>query len=633
MYSNMKLKTESPDFKISPYLTHRFRDLYHLFSIEQHTDIHRHHSTDSLKNLLVTLCLTLITLPFLLADVIADDSVPQTAISSCEPTYDGQTLVIPCIKVDKEKASFYYGATLQNSPDNDSQLKLIAITEIDGLSISTSNCLSSYSIETGQLVIPCGFKTTQILYATDDFSSPTAFSTFILSERSPRAATASPPRTPPFNETGSWNPSGGQDIYSINNPAYPFTTSGGRVSITLTSSVDNYLYLLDSNNKIIAFNDDSVGTNAKIETTLLAGSYIVVAATLKKGEKGNFTLSGVILTGTNPDPIFNAPFTVTGSWITSCGTNPYCSTHKRYKFTTFNEGTIIIDLSSTPDNYLFLYDSNNKLIASNDDTVGKNARIKIKLSAGTYTIVATTARVGERGSFTLSANIIRLIPSIPFTDLGFWSSSGGMNPNSYGNPHYSFTTKGGPIAVDLYPSSNGGATTPSGYLYLLDANDKVITTSIGTYGQSGGTANGHSSIFTSLPPGTFTIVVATSGTGERSNFILTVQTSQTPNPRSVPFTETGSWNSSNLTRRYSFSVTGVVRPVSITLTSYGNYYYGSTSNHSLRLLDAGGNVIANTNGGSFLSINRTLPTGNYTIEITFSYGSSWQSGNFTLSAN
>ena len=66
--------------------------------------------------------------------------------------------------------------------------------------------------------------------------------------------------------TGSWLNSGGQDETSSNNPAFNFTlTKAGGIKLALSSNIDNYLYLLDRNNAIVAEdNDTGTGTNAAI---------------------------------------------------------------------------------------------------------------------------------------------------------------------------------------------------------------------------------------------------------------------------------------------------------------------------------------------------------------------------------
>ena len=65
-----------------------------------------------------------------------------------------------------------------------------------------------------------------------------------------------------------------------------------------------------------------------------------------------------------------------------------------------------IDLQSSTDTYLYLLSGsgmNGSVITSDDDGgTGLNSRITRSLSAGTYTIEATTYSSGATGSFTLS---------------------------------------------------------------------------------------------------------------------------------------------------------------------------------------------------------------------------------------
>ena len=65
--------------------------------------------------------------------------------------------------------------------------------------------------------------------------------------------------------TGSWSPSGGQDATSVQNGRHTFTLAqAGGALITLTTSIDGYLYLLDRNNSIITEKDDATSTNVSI---------------------------------------------------------------------------------------------------------------------------------------------------------------------------------------------------------------------------------------------------------------------------------------------------------------------------------------------------------------------------------
>ncbi len=86
---------------------------------------------------------------------------------------------------------------------------------------------------------------------------------------------------------GAWVASGGRDINSPNNPKYSFeVTEESLVDITITSSIDNYLYLVDNLGLIIA-QTDSDRLTAKISE----GQYKVIAATFATGQASNFVLN------------------------------------------------------------------------------------------------------------------------------------------------------------------------------------------------------------------------------------------------------------------------------------------------------------------------------------------------------
>jgi mono/diheme cytochrome c family protein len=69
--------------------------------------------------------------------------------------------------------------------------------------------------------------------------------------------------------SGQWTSSGGQDSTSAANPNFSFTVKkSGGVKISISSTVDNYLYLLNRNitdNIVAEDNDSGTGTNAMIE--------------------------------------------------------------------------------------------------------------------------------------------------------------------------------------------------------------------------------------------------------------------------------------------------------------------------------------------------------------------------------
>ena len=79
------------------------------------------------------------------------------------------------------------------------------------------------------------------------------------------------------------------------------------VTITLESSEDTYLYLLDAHGNVLDENDDieqSVNLNSRITRTLRAGMYKIEATTYEPGVTGDFTLS---LEGRVPPPPPPAP--------------------------------------------------------------------------------------------------------------------------------------------------------------------------------------------------------------------------------------------------------------------------------------------------------------------------------------
>jgi mono/diheme cytochrome c family protein len=90
--------------------------------------------------------------------------------------------------------------------------------------------------------------------------------------------------------SGSWTASGGKDPLSANNVRHPITLqSPGGLSVQLTSTVDNYLYLLRNDN-VIAEDDDSAGDGdamlvferSKIDSAAYASAYYKAADPLNE---------------------------------------------------------------------------------------------------------------------------------------------------------------------------------------------------------------------------------------------------------------------------------------------------------------------------------------------------------------
>ena len=99
--------------------------------------------------------------------------------------------------------------------------------------------------------------------------------------------------------TSGWQTSAGKSLDGAN-PRFSFKLTGSTaLRIDLSSSADNYLYLLDANNRTLGEDDNSGGgTNARISATLGAGTYKIVAATKPANANGDFTLQTSLPSGT-----------------------------------------------------------------------------------------------------------------------------------------------------------------------------------------------------------------------------------------------------------------------------------------------------------------------------------------------
>ena len=118
--------------------------------------------------------------------------------------------------------------------------------------------------------------------------------------------TAASPGAPPGGGVpGQW----AGDCASTNQPGsyaryYTFTLdAASEVTITLESSVDTFLYLLEgagTGGTVVAENDDveTGNTNSQVREFLAAGTYTIEATTYKEGVTGEFTLTVTVVTVT-----------------------------------------------------------------------------------------------------------------------------------------------------------------------------------------------------------------------------------------------------------------------------------------------------------------------------------------------
>lgn len=176
----------------------------------------------------------------------------------------------------------------------------------------------------------------------------------------------------------------------------------GRVRIDLSSSeADSFLYLMTRDGRRIADNDDGGGgLNARIESDLAPGIYLIEVTTVGGRDRGpaDFRLVVSRVRGCERvslgDLVPGDGLTTTGTWdINTCGSR-FVVEHPAYGYS-FNlpqGGRVRIDLTSeNGDPVLSLISAAGAVIGANDDGGGgRNSLIERYLTAGTYFIEATT---------------------------------------------------------------------------------------------------------------------------------------------------------------------------------------------------------------------------------------------------
>ena len=200
-------------------------------------------------------------------------------------------------------------------------------------------------------------------------------------------------------------------------------TESAEVTIDLSSEVDTYLYLREgdaTSGTALHDNDDidSGNLDSRIVATLAAGTYTIEATTYNEDTTGSFTLSvsgggGTETsgeTGCRPASLALPASGVAGSWSDDCESSVSSRGYARYySFALTESAEVTIDLSSEVDTYLYLREgsaTSGTALHDNDDIDSGNldSRIVATLSAGTYTIEATTYSEDTTGSFTLSVS-------------------------------------------------------------------------------------------------------------------------------------------------------------------------------------------------------------------------------------
>ena len=428
---------------------------------------------------------------------------------------------------------------------------------------------------------------------------------------------------------------------------FTFTLTGSQeVTIDLQSATDTYLFLLEGaerDGSVIESDDDGGnGLNSRIVRTLSAGTYTVEATTYSSGATGSFTVSVAAADSAQCGVEISLNQDVFGNWESDCASTHRSGRYAKYfTFTLADAQEVTIDLQSTTDAYLFLLDGSGQdgsVLASDDDGGdGRNSRIVRTLSAGTYTVEATTYSSGRTGTFNVSITTADQLPAGQCeTAINLnqgmsddWES-GCASTNRSGSyaKYFTFTLADTQeVTIDLQSATDT-------YLFLLDGagqNGSELASD-----DDGG--NGRNSrIVRTLSAGTYTVEATTYSSGTTGSFTVSVAAAaplQCMASIDLNQTLSDSWESNcasthrsgRYAKYFTFTLPGS-QEVAIDLQSATDTY--------LFLLDGAGQngseLASDDDGGNGLNsrIVRTLSAGTYTVEAT-TY-SSGATGNFTVS--
>jgi hypothetical protein len=193
----------------------------------------------------------------------------------------------------------------------------------------------------------------------------------------------------------------------------------GVLTVDMTSAqVDSYLWIFDSQNRVIAEDDNSGGgRNARVSVQLDPGAYAVFANTAAV-ETGSFEIKAALAEARACEALNLQPGEPAAGQLTGEGCvirdvtlgDGRGTSAQLYKLTLAEAGKLTLDLRSfsfAPS--LILLDAEGKRLASDalaaPATVGVS-RIRQELPAGTYNVVVT-ATAGRAGDYTLRAAVRR----------------------------------------------------------------------------------------------------------------------------------------------------------------------------------------------------------------------------------
>ncbi|MFC1614930.1 PPC domain-containing protein, partial [Gemmatimonadota bacterium] len=270
---------------------------------------------------------------------------------------------------------------------------------------------------------------------------------------------------------------------------YTFTgSSGDTVGIGLTSrEFDTFLFLFDQEGEVAAYNDDWGGTSRSYIWYILGkdGTYTVEVASYNENTTGEYTITlstGVgetgydrsfrkISYGAEIDDILSA-----SDQFSRRREETYSDD---YRFSGTSGDTVVIDLTSSVfDTFLYLFNPNCNLVASNDDYDGTSrSMIEYELPySGTYTVEVTSYFPEQTGPYKLLLNngsgsvseTILTYGAALSTTLSSTDSISLLNTGSYAD-NYSFTAStGDSVCIDMSSSDFNPC------LYLIDWKGEIL---------------------------------------------------------------------------------------------------------------------------------------------------------------
>lgn len=243
----------------------------------------------------------------------------------------------------------------------------------------------------------------------------------------PAACSSAKPTTLPFTVSVSLN---GNNSCRLNDDSFLDrydlnVTSNTKMRIDMTSTaLDPYVYILDQNGNPVAQDDDSGGgLNARLDITLQAGRYIVLASAQPQ-QTGPYTLTitpAVDPCAVNRTITIGVPQnnTITANDCAVGAQGPMRLT-QRFALTVTTAGPLQVDMTSNAiDPYIIIQSATTgAVLAEHDDIdpgVNRNARIAANFPAGQYIINTTTfddsLSSTQTGAYTLS--VATIAPTTP----------------------------------------------------------------------------------------------------------------------------------------------------------------------------------------------------------------------------